>query len=693
MSQARDLLIELGTEELPPKALPALSAALHTELANRLRDARFTFTASHAYATPRRLAVIVNGLAERQPAQQVERRGPALTAAYGEDARPTPAALGFARSCGVELSTLETLRTDKGEWLVYRAQQPGRALAELLPEFLRDALAALPVPRRMRWGSGDAEFVRPVHWLVALHGSDVIPLEVFGIRAERFTRGHRFMGEQMLAVPSPADYAVLLETRGKVIADFGARRERVRALVHDAAAACGGRALIDDALLDEVTALVEWPSPIVGSFEAHFLDVPREALIASMQGHQKYFPLQNADGSLQNRFITIANVDSPRPEAIRDGNERVIRPRLSDAAFFWRKDRSQPLAAHLPRLGGMVFERRLGSLLDKSMRVAALAVRLAPSFGADPDLAQRAGELSRCDLLSEMVGEFPELQGTMGAHYAAHDGEAAAVSNALGEFYQPRYAGDAIPASPAGRAIALAEKLDSLVGIFGIGAAPTGDKDPYALRRAALGALRICIEGESALDLVAALDTAAEAYAGKIAAGTAGDVFAFMLERARGYFAERGTRADVVEAVLAVRPVSPLDLARRVAAVESFLVLPQAQGLAAANKRISNLLKKSARAEIGVVDPTLLVEVAEQRLGAELATLAQTLTGQAATGADYGAWLARLAALREPVDAFFDSVLVVAEDAALRDNRLRLLAQLQGLFLRVADIGLIGSRE
>ncbi|MGE3773182.1 MAG: glycine--tRNA ligase subunit beta [Gammaproteobacteria bacterium] len=692
MSGSRDLLIEIGTEELPPKALPVLSAALQAELVARLGDARFAFTASRAYATPRRLAVLVEGLSATQPAQQIERRGPAKAAAFDKDGQPTPAALGFARSCGVEFAALSTLTTDKGEWLIYRALAPGRSLAELLPDFLREALAALPIPKRMRWGSGDAEFVRPVHWLVALHGSEVLPMEVFGIPAGRLTQGHRYLGEQILSIPTPADYAALLETRGKVVADFATRRERVRALVRDAAAAAGGRPLIDEALLSEVTALVEWPSPIVGSFDAHFLEVPREALVASMQGHQKYFPLENADGSLQNRFVTIANIDSPRPEAIRDGNERVIRPRLSDAAFFWRKDRGQPLAARLPRLGDMVFERRLGSLLDKTTRVAALAARLAPSFGAEPSLAHRAGELSRCDLLSEMVGEFPELQGTMGAHYAAHDGEAAAVATALGEFYQPRYAGDAIPASPVGRAVALAEKLDSLVGIFGIGAAPTGDKDPYALRRAALGALRICIEGESALDLAAALDAAAAAYAEKIAAGSAAEVFAFMLERARGYFAERGTRADVVDAVLAVRPVSPLDLARRVAAVESFLALPEAQSLAAANKRISNLLRKSARAEAGAVDPALFVAAAEQRLGAELAMLAQTLdAGEIDT--DYGAWLARLAALREPVDAFFDGVLVMADDAALRDNRLRLLAQLQGLFLRVADVGLIGGQQ
>jgi glycyl-tRNA synthetase beta chain len=688
MSDARDLLIELGTEELPPKALPGLSAAFHTELTNRLRDARLPFTASRAYASPRRLAILVEGLAAMQPAQDVERRGPAVAAAF-KDGKPTPAALGFARSCGVDFDALDTLKTDKGEWLVYRASQPGRPVGELLPGFVRDALAALPIPKRMRWGSGDAEFVRPVHWLVMLYGEEVLPAQVYGIHSGNTTRGHRFIGEQALTVERPADYAGLLETRGKVIADFDTRRERVRALVDAAALAAGGRPLIDEALLTEVTALVEWPAPITGSFDAHFLEVPREALIASMQGHQKYFPLEGADGHLLNRFITISNIDSPRPELIRDGNERVIRPRLSDAAFFFRKDREQPLAARLERLGDMVFERRLGSLLDKTGRVAGLAARLAPAFGADAAHARRAGELSRCDLLSEMVGEFPELQGTMGAHYAAHDGEAPAVCQALGEFYQPRFAGDAIPASAVGRAVALAERLDTLVGIFGIGSAPTGDKDPYALRRAALGALRICIEGASPLDLAGALHEAATAYDGRIAPTTADDVFTFILERARAYFADRGTRADVVEAVLAVRPHSALDIARRIEAVEAFLALPQAGALAAANKRIGNLLKKSAQADAGAIDPALLLEPAEQRLGEALLNLEQTLASTD-IGADYGAYLSRLAALHDPVNAFFDSVLVMADDPALRDNRLRLLAKLQQLFLRVADVGLIG---
>jgi glycyl-tRNA synthetase beta chain len=688
VSDHRDLLVELGTEELPPKALPGLSQAFHAELTRRLRDARLAFTTSRAYASPRRLAVLVEALAAAQPAQQIERRGPALAAAHGPDGAPTAAALGFAKSCGVEFTALETLRTDKGEWLVYRAHQPGRALGELLPQFLHDSLGALPIPKRMRWGSGNAEFVRPVHWLVVLYGDEVLPAEVYGVASGNTSRGHRFMGERFIELAHTGDYATALANRGKVQVDFGERRANVRALVESAAAEAGGRALIDDSLLDEVTALVEWPCPITGSFDAHFLDVPREALVASMQGHQKYFPLEDAAGRLLNRFITISNVDSPHPELIRNGNERVIRPRLSDAAFFWRKDRDSTLASRLLALGDMVFERRLGSLLDKSQRVAELAAVLAPEFGAAAPHARRAGELSRCDLLSEMVGEFPELQGTMGAYYARHDGEAPEVCVALGEFYRPRFAGDGIPASAAGRATALAERLDTLVGIFGTGSAPTGDKDPYALRRAALGALRICVEGAASIDLWASLQLAAAAYGTRIADGTADEVFGFVLERARGYFAERGVRADVVDAVLAVRPTRPLDLAQRLAAVESFLRLPEAAALAAANKRIGNLLRKAPEAGDGPIDESLLVEEAERQLAAAVSRIEAPGDGAAST---YAPYLHALAALRAPVDAFFDGVLVMSEDAALRDNRLRLLARVQRLFLRVADVGLLGG--
>lgn len=690
MSAHADLLIELGTEELPPKALPGLSGHFSRELLSGLADAGLSHGTAEPYASPRRLALVIADVPFRQPDHKLERRGPALSAAYDKTGAPTGAALGFARSCGVAFEALQRLETDKGAWLVFRSEAAGRPTADLLPDILNRALAALPIPKRMRWGSADFEFVRPVHWLVVLHGDQVVPASAYGISSGQSSRGHRFMGSQSIRIQRPATYAVQLREEGKVIADFAARRTRVETLVREAGASVGGHPVIDAALLDEVTALVEWPSAIVGSFDAHFLDVPREALVASMQGHQKYFPIEDAHGRLLNQFITIANLDSPDPSAIRNGNERVIRPRLSDAAFFWQKDRAQRLDARLPRLGEMVFERRLGTLLEKSQRVAALAAALAADFGADAATAARAGLLSRCDLISEMVGEFPELQGTMGAYYARLDGEPAGVPEALGEFYQPRFAGDAIPSTAAGRSAALADKLDTLTGIFGIGGAPTGDKDPYALRRAALGCLRICIESEATLDLPLALQRASAGHGERIAADAHVQVFDFMLERARGYFAERNCRADVIESVLVTRPAQPRELARRIAAVEAFLLLPEAVALAAANKRIANILRKATDFSHDSGERAALVEPAELTLARELEDASQQTAGFAASG-DYQAYLARLARLQPAINAFFDQVMVMADDRALRDARLHLLHKLQALFLRIADIGLIAS--
>jgi glycyl-tRNA synthetase beta chain len=690
MTLPADLLIELGTEELPPKALLTLSNHFQTEVLRRLTQAGLQCGPCRAFATPRRLALLIEQVPARQPDQQIERRGPAVTAAFDALGAPTGAALGFARSCGVEMAALERQATDKGEWLTFRSLVPGLALAALLPGMVEDALAALPIPKRMRWGSADYQFVRPVQWLVLLHGTQVIPAEIFGVRSGAISRGHRYMGAASIPLAVPGDYEQLLATSGRVIVDFAARRERVRALVTQAGVDAGGCPLIDPQLLDEVTALVEWPCAITGSFDAHFLAVPREALIASMQGHQKYFPLEDATGQLLNQFVTIANIDSPQPELIRSGNERVIRPRLSDAVFFWNKDRATPLATRLARLADMVFERRLGSLLEKSERVAVLAGQLAPLFNVLAEHPARAALLSRCDLICEMVGEFPELQGTMGAYYAAHDGEPPAVVAALREFYQPRYAGDAIPASPSGQCLAIADKLDTLTGIFGVGGAPTGDKDPYALRRAALGCLRICMETDSPIDLLAGLNAAAAGHAERIAAGTPLAVFDFMLERARGYFHERGSRADVVESVLVTRPTQPRELRRRILAVEAFLQLPAALSLAAANKRISNILRKAPDFTPGQPDPALLVEPAELALARELA-LASQETAELASSGDYAGYLARAAALHAPVDAFFEEVLVMAEDDALRRNRLQLLSALQALFLRVADISHIAA--
>jgi len=686
MSRQDNLLVELGTEELPPKALLNLSAAFSAGLEKQLRGAGFEFTALTSYATPRRLAVRIEQIAAEQPERVETRRGPAVAAAFDASGAATKAAQGFARSCGVDVAALGRLKSDEGEWLCFEQRVAGRRLFDVLAEMVNVALAGLPIPKRMRWGAHTAEFVRPAHWVVMLYGADVIAGEVLGLSSGRVTQGHRFMHGAPITLAHADDYEASLAEPGHVIASFAARRARVLALIEATAAAEGGRAVIDEALLDEVTALVEWPVPICGSFDAHFLELPGEVLIASMQGHQKYFPIRDAQGGLRNRFITLANIESTAPDAIRAGNERVIRPRLADADFFFRADRAKRLDSRLPALDSMMYEKRLGSLGDKTRRIVSLAATLATVCGADSALAGRAAELSHCDLLSDLVGEFPELQGTMGRYYAAADGEVAQVSTAVGEFYQPRFSGDAIPDSSVGRCVAVADKLDSLVGIFGIGSAPTGDRDPFALRRAAIGLLRIVIEADIALDLREAIDFALAAYAGvKLAPDTAEQVYAFVRERLRGYYLERGTPNDVCAAVFANDPSAPAEVARRLVAVSSFRALPAAQALAAANKRIANILKKLDTPPAMDIDDALLADAAERELATRYTALAPQAE-QLFKAREYTRYMELLAALREPVDAFFDGVMVMCDDAALRANRLALLARLHALFTRVADI-------
>ncbi len=686
MSRQDNLLIELGTEELPPKALLSLSEAFAAGLDKQLRAAGFEFLAMIPYATPRRLAVRIENIAAEQAERTETRRGPALSAAFDTSGAPSKAAQGFARSCGVDVAALGRFKSNEGEWLCYEQRVAGRRLFDVLPDMVNLALAGLPIPKRMRWGAHTAEFVRPAHWVVMLYGADVIDGEVLGLKSGRITHGHRFMHGAPITLAHADQYETSLAEPGHVIASFAARRSKVRELIEATARSEDGQAVIDEALLDEVTALVEWPVPVCGSFDAHFLELPSEVLIASMQGHQKYFPIRDAHGGLRNRFITLANLASQAPEAIRAGNERVIRPRLSDADFFYRADRAKRLDSRLPGLDSMMYEKRLGSLGDKTRRIVSLAATLATACGADSALASRAAELSRCDLLSDLVGEFPELQGTMGRYYAAADGEHAEVSHAVGEFYQPRFSGDAIPASTVGRCVALADKLDSLVGIFGIGSAPTGDRDPFALRRAAIGMLRIVIEADIALDLREAIDFAVATYAGvKLAPDTAEQVYAFVRERLRGYYLERGTPNDVCAAVFANDPSAPAEVARRLVAVSGFRALPAAQALAAANKRIANILKKLDAPPAASIDDALLADPAERELAAQYASLAPQAE-QLFAAREYTRYMELLASLREPVDTFFDGVMVMSDDAALRANRLALLARLHALFTRVADI-------
>ncbi|MCC5858880.1 MAG: glycine--tRNA ligase subunit beta [Ectothiorhodospiraceae bacterium] len=695
MSDTRDLLVELGTEELPPIALRGLMDAFAHNLVQGLEKAGLAFSRHHAYASPRRLAVQVEGLQERQADEPLVRRGPALSAAYDTDGRMTKAGEGFARSCGVSPEALETLETEKGAWLVYRGVRKGKATVELLPELVDQALTRLPIPKRMRWGAGDAAFVRPVHWLVLLFGDQVVPARILGVESGRETRGHRFHAPEPLSIDSPGDYPDLLRDKGRVVVDFQERR----ALVHDgarkAALAMNGEAVLDEDLLDEVTALVEWPVPVVGSFDERFLEVPPEALISSMQGHQKYFPVRDANGRLMPRFITMANLESRDPQQVAHGNERVIRPRLADAAFFWEQDRRRPLAERVEGLKDIVFQRRLGTLYDQALRVASLARHLAEPFGVTPAVAEKAAMLARCDLLTEMVAEFPELQGIMGRYYAQHDGLGDGIPAALDEFYQPRFAGDRVASSPLGQLLAIASRADTLVGIFAIGQSPTGDKDPFGLRRSALGLLRTLIERERSLSLKALLELAAEHQPDDVNARTQVEpVLDFCMERLRGYYLDQGYAPELFEAVRAVRvsvednpprPIDdPLDFHRRLLACAGFQRLDAAASLAAANKRVINILRK-ADERPGQPEPGLFQCQEERTLYDTVQPLAIEVTALAERG-DYAQALERLAGARSAVDAFFDQVMVMAEDKRIRNNRLALLQQLATLFSSVADI-------
>lgn len=685
MEDRRDFLVEIGTEELPPKALQRLAAAFAAGVQNGLGKAELPHGELRHYATPRRMAVLVHDVPISQADRSVERRGPAIAAAFDDEGAPTKAAQGFARSCGVAADQLERLENEQGAWLVYRSVQRGVATRELLTGIVEQALAELPTPKRMRWGSLRAEFVRPVHWLVMLFGDEVVDAELYGVRAGRDTRGHRYHHPEAIYLSEPRAYAPLLETEGHVLADYQARREAIRGQVMESAKSVGGTAVIDEALLDEVTALVEWPVALLGDFEKRFLSLPPEPLISTMKGNQKYFHVVDGEGKLLPHFITVCNIDSRDPAQVRAGNERVIRPRFSDAAFFWEQDRRQSLEQRRDHLKNVLFQAKLGSLYDKTERLAVLAGEIAEQLGGDPESAAQAACLSKCDLLTHMVGEFPEVQGIMGRYYALAEGLPDEVAEALDEQYWPRFAGDRLPVTASGRAVAIADKLDTLVGIFAIGQVPSGDKDPYALRRASLGVLRIMIECALPLDLEALLAHAANRYPTRLAAHkVAGQVFDFMMERLRAYYIESGTRPDVFDAVLERRPTRPYDFELRIRAVAAFREMPEAESLAAANKRIRNILKQSDEAIPAEVAPKQLVEPAEQALYQRLATLGDEVTPLFDAG-EYTTALQRLAGLREAVDTFFDKVMVMTDDAGLRRNRLALLARLNGLFLRAAD--------
>ncbi|MDA1064166.1 MAG: glycine--tRNA ligase subunit beta [Proteobacteria bacterium] len=689
MSKVRDFLVEIGTEELPPKALRSLMDAFAESLVAAIDDARLEHGPAHRYASPRRLAVMIEALAGEQPSRRVTQKGPPVSVALDASGKLTAAGSAFAKKCGVLPADLTRTISDKGEWLSCEIIERGQTTAELLPGLVEAALAALPIPRRMRWGDGDAAFVRPVHWVVMLHGATVIKAEILGIKTGNKTRGHRFMAGAPLRIAQPADYLTELETSGYVLADFEQRRELVKQGVEAAAKAVRGTVVDGESLYDEVASLVEWPVPITGSFDASYLKLPREVVVSTLTGHQRYFPVADKQGALLPHFITIANIESSDPQQVRRGNERVVHPRLADAAFFWDSDRRISLAARHDSLREVVYQHGLGSLADKSARIAALAKWIAMELGVAPNNVLRAAMLSKCDLISGLVGEFPDLQGTMGRYYAQHDGEPDAVADAIGEHYLPRFAGDALPAATDGQILALADRLDTLAGIFSVDKKPSGNRDPFGLRRAALGVVRILVECRLDLDLAAMIRVAAEAQpVGKIgAADVQAELLTYVSERLRRYFLDRdtGLAAETFDAVLVREPSSLVDFELRLLAVQAFIGLDSASSLAAANKRIANILKQAGEPGAATVNEKLLREDAELALWDALKA-ARDSQPPLLERREYTAALNELAKLRGVVDAFFDGVMVMADDKGVRSNRLALLTELRELFLNVADI-------
>ena len=684
----QNFLVEIGTEELPPKALKTLATSFADNVEAELNQAGLTFDKIEWFAAPRRLAVKVLNLATQQPSKEIEKRGPAVSAAFDAEGKPTKAAEGWARGCGITVEQAERIATDKGEWLVHRAQIEGQPTKNLLNNIVANALAKLPIPKPMRWADKTVQFIRPVHTVTMLLGDELIEGEILGVASARTIRGHRFLGEKEFEIQHADQYPQLLREKGSVVADFNERKAEILAKSQAKATALGGVADIEESLLEEVTSLVEYPNVLAAKFEERFLAVPAEALVYTMKGDQKYFPIYDKDGKLLPHFIFVSNINPEDPTAIIEGNEKVVRPRLTDAEFFFKTDLKQKLVDRLPRLETVLFQQQLGTLKDKTDRIEQLAGEIAKQIGADEAKAKRAGLLSKCDLMTNMVFEFTDTQGVMGMHYARHDGEDEEVAVALNEQYMPRFAGDELPKSLVASAVALADKFDTLTGIFGIGQAPKGSADPFALRRAALGALRIIVEKNLPLDLEDLVKKSAALFGDKLTnQNVVADVVDFMLGRFRAWYQDEGIAVDVIQAVLARRPTRPADFDARVRAVSHFRTLDSAEALAAANKRVSNILAK-ADAAIGEINLTACVEPAEKALAEAVLALRTEVQPLIAQG-DYTTVLDKLANLRAPVDSFFDNVMVNAEDPALRQNRLAILNTLQGLFLQVADISVL----
>lgn len=688
----KTLLIELGTEELPPKSLKSLGESFAKSIFNTLSEAEITRTESTLtwHAAPRRLAVSISMISAQQPDQQIERKGPAVQAAFKANGKPTPAAIGFAKSCGVELTQLERLKTDKGEWLYYKKQEPGKPADQIIQDAIETANKQLPIAKRMRWGDNTAEFVRPVHWLVALLDKQIIPVSILGLQASNKSQGHRFHGRGEIMINHADDYVSAME-EAHVICNFEQRQQRIKNQISELAASVNGNIQENQNLLDEVTALVEFPYAVIGKIDQRFMDVPSESLISSMRDHQKYFHIVDADNKLMPYFITVSNIESKDIQRVISGNERVLRARLSDAEFFWQTDQKTPLESRLSALENVLYHVKLGSVANKASRLEKTAGALAEKLNADPQLASRAAKLAKADLVSDMVGEFADLQGIMGRYYANKDNEDPLIGDCIEQHYWPKFAGDRLPETATAQAVSLADKLDSLVGIFGAGEIPTGDKDPYALRRAALGILRILIEKQQALNLSEIVNIAANAYIDQgieISDDIQQAVVKFMNERYKPLYQSQGIETNQINAVLACPTDNPVDFDNRLKALSEFTALPEAADLTAANKRIRNILKKVDNFKPLEIDAKLFQETAEKSLS-DAINKVEAECEQLFNQGEYSDGLKKLATLHKEIDAFFDQVMVMADDKKVKDNRLSLLAQLQKLFLHTADISLL----
>jgi len=685
-TQTEEFIVEIGTEELPPTALRKLAESFSAGIKLGLNEAELSYGTVSTYASPRRLAVKIEQLQLAQADKTVERKGPAKKAAFDADGNATKALQGFARGCGAEVAELSEIETPKGIWMVYYLEQKGKQATELLEQIVSQSLAKLPIPKRMRWGDSSVEFVRPVHWVMMLLGQQIVPATILGKKTSNTSRGHRFHAPNEVVINSASSYVSQLETSGYVIVDMDKRKNLIASQVEAAAKQAGGTAVIDKDLLEEVSSLNEWPSAIVGDFDESFLSVPAEALISAMKGHQKYFHMVDDNNKLMAKFITISNIESSNPESVKYGNERVIRPRLADAKFFWEQDLKQGLDSFLPRLAKVVFQKKLGTVLEKTERLQILAVKVGQVIGANEADLKRAAKLSKSDLMSEMVGEFPNLQGLMGSYYAREQGETEAVACAIKEQYLPRFAGDALPEQTVAQSLAIADKLDTITGIFGLGQVPTGDKDPFALRRSALGLMRIIIEKNIDVDLKDLITFSVKLHQSvSVTDELINNIFNFIMSRLKAYYADKEISTEQFEAVYACLPNQPLDFDKRIKAVKQFASMPEAESLSAANKRIANILKKAKIAKFKAVDANLFELDAEKDLFNTIQALSSKVL--AFTKAkDYTSALQTLASIKQPVDTFFDEVMVMAEDEAVKQNRLAMLESIYSLFINIADI-------